>query len=92
MREVDLTRLYFKSVADLEIEGLTGPHAPPYWDEDDNLPNVIDVDSDVRQRIRELAHETGVADGLPDDWSLQDLEDGPMSEMLDMMNATDDSL
>jgi len=90
MREVDLTEFYFKSVADLEIEGLVGPHAPPYWGEDDTLPDTIDVDPDVRQRIRELAQETGVADELPDDWSLQDLEEGPVAGMLDMLNAKND--
>ena len=89
--ETDLTEFYFKSVADLETEELVGPHAPPYWDEDDDLPRVIDVDSEVKQRIRDLAHETGVADGLPADWSLQDLEGGMMSEMLDMMSERRDS-
>ena len=84
--EADLTEFYFKSVADLETEELVGPHAPPYWDEDDDLPRVVDVDPEVKQRIRYLAHETGIADGLPADWSLQDLEGSMMSEMLDMMS------
>lgn len=89
MREVDLTKFYFKSVAALETEGLTGPHAPPYWDEDDTLPSVVDFDPDVKQRIRELAQETGVADTLPNNWSLRNLEEGPMSDMLDMIGTKD---
>lgn len=89
--ETDLTEFYLQAVADLETEALLGPHAPPYWDEDDDLPRVIDVDPDVKQRIRALAHETGVADGLPAEWALRDLEPGPMSDMLDMMRARDDT-
>lgn len=89
--ETDLTEFYFQAVADLETEELIGPHAPPYWDEDDDLPRVIAVDADVKQRIRELARETGVADGLPADWSLQDLEVDLMSEMLDMMGESTDT-
>jgi hypothetical protein len=89
--ETDLTEFYFKSVADLETEELVGPHAPPYWDEDDDLPRVLDVDSEVKQRIRDLAHKRGVADGLPADWSLQDLEGGMMSEMLDMVSEREDN-
>jgi hypothetical protein len=88
--EIDLTEFYFRAVADLETEELLGPHAPPFWDEDDDLPRVVDVDPEVKQRIRELAHETGVADGLPADWSLQDLEAGPMSEMLDVTSEATD--
>ncbi len=89
--ETDLTEFYFKSVADLETEELVGPHAPPYWDEGDDLPRVVDIDPDVKQRIRDLAHETGVADGLPADWSLQDLEGGVMSAMLDMVSEREDN-
>lgn len=90
--ETDLPEFYFRAVADLETEELLGPHAPPYWDEDDDLPNVVDLDSEVKERIRALAYETGVADGLPTEWSLRDLDTGPMSEMLDVMSeATDDS-
>ena len=40
------------------------------------------VDSDVKQRIRELARETSVADSLPNDWTLQDLEMTPISELM----------
>jgi hypothetical protein len=86
-RETDLTEFYFQAVADLETEKLPGPHAPPYWDEDDDLHRVLDVDHDVRQRIRDLAYETGVADGLPSDWSLRDLDATPMAEMLDLMGG-----
>jgi hypothetical protein len=89
--ETDLTEFYFQAVADLETPELLGPHAPPYWDEDDDLPRVVNVDPDVKQQIRSLAHEAGVADGLPAEWSLRDLEAGPMSEILDMMSGSDDS-
>lgn len=89
--ETDLTELYFKSVADLETEELLGPHAPPYWEAGDELPRVVDVDPDVKQRIRDLAHETGVAEGLPTDWSLQDLEGDLLSEMMSMMSTRDDN-
>ena len=81
-RETDLTEFYFQAVADLETEELLGPHAPPYWDEDDDLARVVDIDPDVKQRIRELAHETGVAESLPNDWTLQDLETAPLSELM----------
>lgn len=80
--ETDLVEFYFQAVADLEMEELLGPHAPPYWDEDDTLPRVIDVDLDVKQRIRELAHETCVADSLSSDWALEDLETAPLSELM----------
>ena len=85
--EMDLTEFYFQAVADLEIEELLGPHAPPYWDEDDDLPQVLDIDPEVRQRIRDLAHETGVADELPSDWSLPDLDKSLMPEMLGKMSG-----
>ena len=81
--ETDLTEFYFQAVADLETEELFGPHAPPYWDGDDDLVRVIDIDPDVKQRIRELADETGVADSLPTDWTLQDLETSPLSELIE---------
>ena len=80
--ETDLTEFYFQAVADLETEELLGPHAPHYWDEDDDLDRVIDIAPDTKQRIRELAHETGVTDGLPEDWTLQDLEIAPLSELM----------
>lgn len=88
--ETDLTEFYFKSVADLETQKFVGPHAPPYWDEDDDLPRVVDIDPGVKQRIRHLAHETGVADGIAADWSLQDLEGSMMSEILDVMSEQAD--
>lgn len=89
-RETDLTEFYFQAVADLETEQLVGPHAPPYWDEDDDLPRVIDVDPDVKQRIQDLALETGVADSVPANWSLRDLDSSLMSEMLDKISESMD--
>lgn len=48
---------------------------------DRDLDRVIDIVPDVKQRIRELTHETGVTDSLPEDWTLQDLETAPLSEL-----------
>lgn len=88
--ETDLTEFYFQAVADLETEELLGPHAPPYWDEDDDLVRVINVDQNVKQRIQELAYETGVADGLSSDWTLQDLETGPLSGLMSQIRDSSD--
>lgn len=85
-RTVDLTEFFFRAVADLETEEILGPHAPPYWEEDDDLPNIADIDPDIEQRIRELAHQTGVADGFPADWELHDLDQSVMSAFLDEMS------
>jgi len=82
--ETELTEFYFQAVADLETEKLLGPHAPPYWDGDEDLDRVLDIDPEVRQRIRELAHETGVAGNLSSDWTLQDLEPDLLSELTRM--------
>lgn len=88
--ETDLTEFYFRAVADLETDQLLGPHAPPYWDGADDLDRVLDVDPGVKQRIRDLAYETGVADGFPAEWSLRDLDSSPMSEMLGLMSEPRD--
>lgn len=88
--ETDLTEFYFQAVADLETEQLLGPHAPLYWDEDDTLPRIIDVDPDVKQRIQDLALETGIIDSVPANWSLRNLDSSLMSDMLDEMNDSID--
>jgi len=80
-RRIDLTEFYFKAVGDLEIDAMAGPHAPPYWEGGDNLPRTVAVDDDVRQRIRNLAVETGVAPDLPENWSLHYFEDDLLAEM-----------
>lgn len=85
-RTVDLTEFYFRAVADLETDKLVGPHAPPYWQAGDELEHVCDVDSEVEEKIRKLAHQTGVADDLPADWSLADLDQSLMSELLDSVD------
>lgn len=87
-RSVNLTEFYFRAVADLETDKLVGPHAPPYWEEGDELERVLDVDPEVREQIRKLAHQTGVADGLPADWSLADLDQSLMSELLDTVDQS----
>lgn len=86
-RQVDLTEHYFKSVGDLETEAMVGPHAPPYWEEGDELPRTVDVSDKVRQRIRELAVDTGVVTDLPDDWSLQYFEDDLLAEIYEKRNV-----
>ena len=88
--ETDLTEFYFQAVADLETEELLGPHAPPYWDEDDALTRVIDVDTEVKQRIRELAYETGVTESLSNDRALQDFETTPLSELMSRIGDPSD--
>ena len=85
-RQVDLTEFYFKAVADLETEAMVGPHTPPYWEEGDELPRIIDVSDKVRQRIRELAVNAGVVADLPDDWSLQYFEDDLLTDVFEEMN------
>lgn len=84
--ETDLVEFYFRAVADLETPQILGPHVPPYWDGADDLDRVLDVDPDVEQQIRDLANETGVADGLSANWSLRDLDSGLMSGILDEMS------
>ena len=82
-RRVDLTEFYFKAVGDLETTAMAGPHAPHHWEEGDNLPRTVTVDDDVRQRIQNLAVETGVAPDLPDDWSLHYFEDDLLAQLYD---------
>ena len=85
-RQVDLTEFYFKAVADLETDALAGPHAPPYWEQDDDLPRTVEVSEEVRQRIRELAVDSGVVTDLPGDWSLQYFEDDVVNDVFEDMN------
>jgi len=87
-RTVDLTEFYFRAVSDLETDKLVGPHAPPYWEKGDELERVLDVDPDVENKIRKLAYQTGVADGLSADWSLADLDQSVMSELLDAVDES----
>jgi len=97
----DLRFAYYESLADgldtvaetsgwdvlVEFANAYGPH------EQGEFPEVGHVIANAlgRSVIRTLAHETGVADGLPVDWSLQDLEVGLMSEMLDTLGEATDS-
>ena len=85
-RQVDLTEFYFKAVADLETDALVGPHAPPYWEEGDDLPRTVEVSAEVRQRIRELAVDSGVVTDLPGDWSLQYFEDDVVNDVFEDLN------
>lgn len=86
--EVDATRYYFGAVADLERDFL-GPHVPPYWDWEEKFDYSFELDPDVKQRIRVLAHETGIADDLPADWTLLDLDPGPLSDIEDELLSQD---
>ena len=76
--DVDLTRYYFGAVADLERDFLS-PHAPIYWEWEDEIDYSFDLDPDVEQQIRQLARETGVVEDLPADWTLPDLDPSPLS-------------
>jgi len=87
--EVDVTRYYFGAVADLEREFL-GPHVPPYWEWEDEFDYSFELDAEVKQRIRELVHETGVAEDLPADWTLQDLDPGPLSDIDEELLSRDE--
>lgn len=86
--EVDATRYYFGAVADLERDFL-GPHVPPYWDWEEEFEYSFDLDPEVKQRIRDLVHETEIADDLPADWTLPDLDPGPLSDLEDELLSQD---
>lgn len=77
--EADATRYYFGAVADLELE-VFSPHVPLRWDWEAELNYSFELDIETEQRIRDLAHEVGVVDDLPADWTLHDLEPGPLSD------------
>jgi hypothetical protein len=77
--EVDLTRYYFGAVADLELDKF-GPHVPVYWEWEEEVDYSFELDPEVKQQIRDLAHKTGITDDLPDNWALHDLEPGPLSD------------
>lgn len=80
--EVDVTRYYLGAVSDLEREFL-GPHVPPYWDWEEEVDYSFELDPEVKQQIRRLVHETGVVEDLPADWTLGDLDPGPLSDIED---------
>ena len=77
--EADATRYYFGAAADLELD-LFDPHVPLHWDWEAELDYSFELDSEVNQRIRDLAHEAGIGDDLPENWTLHDLEPGPLSD------------
>ncbi len=79
--ETALTAFYFQAVTDFELSELLGPQAPFYWDEDADLDRTVDVDPDVKRRLRALAVERGVADDLANDWALHDLGTTRLSEL-----------
>lgn len=87
--ETDLTRYYFGAVADLK-QAFVGPHVPVYWELDEEFDYAFELDPGVEQRIRDLAHETGVSDDLPDDWSLHDLDPGPLSDLTRLAGEVSD--
>lgn len=77
--KADATRYYFGAAADLEVE-IFGPHVPLHWDWEAELDYSFGLDSEVKQRIRDLAHEVEIVDDLPENWTLHDLEPGPLSD------------
>jgi hypothetical protein len=76
--EVDAPRYYFGAVADVERDFLN-PHVPMYWELDDDIDYSFELDPAVKQHVRQLAHETGIVEDLPADWTLPDLDPGPLS-------------
>jgi hypothetical protein len=49
------------------------PGVPRFWDWQAEYDYTFEWDPDVEARVRELARETGVADDLPENWTLGDL-------------------
>lgn len=49
------------------------PTTPRYWEWHETFEYAFTWDPEVERRVRDLVVETGVADELPDDWTLQDL-------------------
>jgi hypothetical protein len=86
--EVDATRYYFGAADDLELETF-GPQVPLQWDWEAELEFSFELDPEVKDRIRELAHETGIVDELPENWTLSDLEPGPLSGLKEMTDSRD---
>jgi len=87
--EASLPRYYFGAVADLK-QDFAGPHVPVYWEFEDEYDYAFELDPQVEQRIRDLAQETGFTDDLPDDWSLHELDPGPLSELTKMAGKVSD--
>ena len=85
--DTGVTRYYFGAVAGL-TQDVIGPHVPIYWEFEDEVDYAFELDPAVEQRIRDLAHETGVTDDLPDDWALHDLDPSPLSELTRMLGES----
>jgi predicted nucleic acid-binding Zn-ribbon protein len=49
------------------------PTMPRYWDWQDDLGFVFELDDDVEQRLRDLVKEHELGDDLPHDWEVADL-------------------
>lgn len=49
------------------------PTIPRYYDWQDELDYTFELDDDIEARIRNLVTETGIDDGLPNDWDVTDL-------------------
>ncbi len=78
--EVDATQYYFGAVADLERDFLE-PHVLAYWEWEDEIDYTFDLDPGVKRRLRQLARDLGLVEDLPADWTLQDLNPGPLSDL-----------
>ncbi|WP_222912768.1 hypothetical protein [Natrinema sp. SYSU A 869] len=87
--EVGPTRYYFGAVADLE-RGFLNPHVPMYWEWEEEIDYSFTLNPDVKQRIRQLAHETGITDDLPADWTLPDLDPSLLSEFEEELFADEE--
>ena len=68
----DLARYMFDAVAGPDSDEFW-PTVPRYWDWHEELNYAFEWDDEVKERIRDLAEETGVAADFADDWTFQDL-------------------
>ncbi len=87
--DVDFRRYCFRAAADLKLD-VFGPHVPPYWDWEEELDFSFELEPEVERRIRDLAHDVGIVDDLPDDWTIEDLDPGPLTDLQrELMRSSD---
>jgi hypothetical protein len=67
---VDAARFFLDAVVGPDVG--RDPAVPRYWDRRE-YGDAFAWDPEVKARVRELVRETGVADDLPEEWTLADL-------------------
>lgn len=87
--ETDLTHHCFGAVANLK-QKFVGPHVPMYWEFETEFEYAFELQPEVEQRIRELARQTGVAETLPENWQLHELDPGPLSDLTEVVGESPD--